>query len=96
LKENINVIPDALSKLIQINGVEFDWSQSYIDKRGGEDGYFIRKRDVGVIAQEVEKILPQVVATRGDGIKAVKYEKLIALLIEAIKELNEKIESKKE
>jgi hypothetical protein len=96
LKENINVIPNALNKLMNIRGVSFDWNQSYIDERGGEDGYFVRKKDVGIIAQEVEKILPEVVATRDNGIKAVKYEKLIALLIEAIKELNEKIESKKE
>jgi hypothetical protein len=94
LKENISVIPNALNKLMNIRGVSFDWNQSYIDERGGEDGYFVRKKDVGIIAQEVEKILPEVVATRDNGIKAVKYEKLIALLIEAIKELNTKIENK--
>jgi hypothetical protein len=94
LKDNIKVIPNALDKLLNIRGVEFDWSQSYIDERGGEDGYFVRKKDVGIIAQEVEKILPEIVATRDNGIKAVKYEKLIALLIEAIKELNSKIEKK--
>ena len=94
LKENINVIPNALNKLMNIRGVSFDWNQSYIDERGGEDGYFVRRKDVGIIAQEVEKILPEVVATRDNGIKAVKYEKLIALLIEAIKELNTKIENK--
>lgn len=94
LKENIKAIPDALDKLMNIRGVEFDWNQSYINERGGEDGYFVRKKDVGIIAQEVEKILPEIVATRDNGIKAVKYEKLIALLIEAIKELNTKIEKK--
>jgi len=94
LKTNIENIPNALNKVMNIRGVGFDWKDSYINERGGEDGYFIRKHDVGVIAQEIEKVLPEVVATRDNGIKAVKYEKLIALLIEAIKELNDKIEKK--
>jgi hypothetical protein len=70
----------------------FDWKQDYIDSRGGEDGYFVRKQDTGVIAQEVESILPEVVGTREDGTKAVAYEKMTGLLIEAIKELDIKIE----
>ena len=49
--------------------------------------------DVGVIAQEVEKILPEVVETRGNGYKAVKYEKLTALLIQAVNEQQQQIES---
>jgi hypothetical protein len=94
LKTNIENIPNALDKIMNIRGVGFDWKDSYIDARGGEDGYFVRKHDVGVIAQEIEKVLPEVVATRDNGIKAVRYEKLVALLIEAVKELNEKIEKK--
>ena len=88
LKENIQRIPNALAKIEQINGVTFDWTSSYIEKHGGEDGYFIRKSDVGVIAQEIEAVLPSVVATREDGYKAVKYEKIVALLIESVKELS--------
>jgi hypothetical protein len=49
-----------------------------------------------VIAQEIEKVLPEAVATRGDGIKAVRYEKIIALLIEAVKELSNEIKILKE
>lgn len=94
LKRNITEIQNALEKLHQIRGVNFDWSDEYLKEQGGEDGYFVRKHDIGVIAQEIEKVLPEVVATRDDGIKAVKYEKIIALLIEAIKELDKKIESK--
>jgi hypothetical protein len=63
-----------------------------LDKRGGEDGYFVRKKDVGVIAQEVEKVLPEAVAQRPDGIKAVKYDRLTCLLIEAVKVLSDKIQ----
>jgi len=78
-----------------INGVEFDWTDAYIKEHGGEDGYFIRKHDVGVIAQEIEKILPEVVATKGDGIKAVKYDRIVALLIEAIKDQQKQIDELK-
>jgi len=92
LKENIVNIPDPLDSLKKLNGVLFDWKKEYIDKRGGEDGYFVRKKDVGVIAQEVEKVLPEAVAQRQDGVKAVKYDRLTCLLIEAVKVLNDKIE----
>ena len=93
LKENIINIPNALDAVKKLNGVLFDWKKSYIDQRGGEDGYFVRKRDVGVIAQEVEKVLPEAVGQRPDGIKAVKYDRLTCLLIEAVKQLQDKVES---
>jgi hypothetical protein len=92
LKENIINIPNPLEAIKKLNGVLFDWKKSYMDKRGGEDGYFVRKRDVGVIAQEVEKVLPEAVAQRPDGIKAVKYDRLTCLLIEAVKVLSDKIQ----
>jgi hypothetical protein len=92
LKENIVNIPNPLEAIKKLNGVLFDWKKSYMDKRGGEDGYFVRKRDVGVIAQEVEKVLPEAVAQRPDGIKAVKYDRLTCLLIEAVKVLSDKIQ----
>ena len=92
LKENITNIPNSLEALKKLNGVLFDWKKEYIDKRGGEDGYFVRKKDVGVIAQEVEKVLPEAVAQRKDGIKAVKYDRLTCLLIEAVKVLSDKVD----
>jgi len=73
--------------LAQIDGVRYDWTNEYIQEMGGEDGYFVRKQDVGVIAQDVQKVLPEVVGERSDGILAVKYERIVALLIEAVKEL---------
>jgi hypothetical protein len=72
---------------MQISGVTYDWTEDYIKKQGGEDGYFTRKRDVGLIAQEIEKILPEIVVDREDGYKAIKYDRVVALLVEAIKEL---------
>ena len=93
LKEDITNIPDPLESLKKLNGVLFNWKDKWIEHQGGEDGYFVRKKDVGVIAQEVEKVLPEAVAQRKDGIKAVKYDRLTCLLIEAVKKLNEKIET---
>lgn len=96
LKENIHNIPSASDKIEQLNGVLFDWKQEYIDTNGGEDGYFVRKSDVGVIAQDVEKVLPEIVGTRPNGIKAVKYDRLCALLIEGFKEMKQEIKQLKE
>ena len=95
LKENIRVIDNPISKLLKIRGVNFDWKDDYIEERGGEDGYFTRKSDVGVIAQEVEQVLPEVVSTKEDGTKGVKYDKIVPLLIEAIKEQQATIEDLK-
>jgi predicted acyltransferase (DUF342 family) len=92
LKENIRNIKDPLNKVKQLNGVYYDWTDEHIKSRGGEDGYFMRKQDIGMIAQEVEKILPEIVADREDGYKAIKYERVVAVLVEAVKELYEKVE----
>lgn len=77
LKDNIQPIESPLEKIFQINGVSFDWNNK-------QDLY--SGRDVGVIAQEIESVLPEIVQTRESGMKAVRYEKIVALLIEAIKE----------
>lgn len=80
LKENIEVIPDALSKIQKIRGVSFD-------RKDINDS----PRFVGVIAQEVEEVLPEVVSVNDDGIKSVAYSNMVALLIEAVKELKQEI-----
>ena len=94
LKENITTIDNALDKINSLQGVKFDWTDEYINSRGGEDGYFVRKHDTGIIAQDVEKVLPEIVAERADGFKGVKYEKLMGLVIQAIKELSKKMDEK--
>jgi hypothetical protein len=86
LKTNIQKISEPLEKLQQINGVEFDW----IPKKGIHEN---EGRDIGVIAQQIEKVLPSVVTTRDNGYKAIKYERLVALLIETNKELLKRIEA---
>ena len=76
LKDNLRPIENALYKINQIGGYEFDWNSD--SEHSGHD--------VGVIAQEIEKVLPEVVAQRKNGYLAVRYEKIVALLIQAVKE----------
>jgi hypothetical protein len=92
LKENVRPISNALEDLLKLRGVRFDWTDDFIQKNGGEDGYFIRKQDVGIIAQELEAVLPELVIDREDGFKAVKYDRIVALLIEAVKELKAEVD----
>jgi len=87
LKNNIQPIPSALDKIDLINGVEYDWNTELQSTYTGHD--------VGVLAQEVENILPEAVTTREDGYKAVRYEKVIPLLIQAIKELKTEVRALK-
>lgn len=86
LKENITPIPNALEKVNQISGNTYDWKEGY------DEVHSHKGNDVGVIAQEIEQILPQIVTNRDSGFKAVQYEKIIPLLIEAIKELSAKVD----
>ena len=79
LKDNVSVITNAVDKISSIRGVTYEWNT---EKQKEHEGL-----DVGVLAQEVEKILPSAVIERENGYKAVNYIKLIPLLIESIKEL---------
>ena len=83
LKENIEVIGSPLEKLKGMRGVTYN----RIDMNGREQ--------VGVIAQEVEAVLPQVVHTDENGIKHVAYGNMVALLIEAVKDLQSQVEEMK-
>tara|TARA_Y100000589_G_C26755876_1_gene467735 strand:- start:194 stop:601 length:408 start_codon:yes stop_codon:yes gene_type:complete len=90
LKTDIIPIPDALSKVMQISGNSFTWIPLTDEEK--KTIHANEGKDIGVIAQEIEKVLPELVETREKtGYKAVKYDKLTALLIEAVKELNEKV-----
>lgn len=85
LKDNLVKINDPLIKINRLSGYSFNWN----DK---QDTYEAGSRDIGIIAQEVEEVLPEIVQTRKNGHKAVKYEKLVALLIEGMKEQQEIID----
>ena len=72
---------------MRLSGIHFDW----ISKPGIHEN---KGRDIGVIAQEVEAVFPEIVETRSNGYKAVKYEKMVAIIIQAIKELKVLIDNK--
>jgi len=86
-KENIIPIDSALDKIIQLQGVYFDWKPEY----GGSHG-------IGLIAEDVGKIIPEVVDWEDDGIyaRSLDYDHLTALLVEAIKEQQQEIENLKQ
>ena len=89
LKTNIKPITQAIDKVKQISGYTFEWLEKEgVHSQTGED--------VGVLAQEVNEVLPEVVTTRDNGYMAVKYEKITPLLIECIKEQQQQIELLKE
>jgi len=93
VKRNLEVIPNALDKVCSINGYTYERTDYVKDEEdaNASDVY----RQAGVVAQEIEKVLPEVVSGE-DGNKAVAYGNVVALLIEAIKELKSEVEDLKE
>ena len=85
LKDNITKIDNPLDKVLSISGNTFDWNE-----KSNKSGH-----DVGLIAQEIEKVLPEAVTTRDNGYLAVDYHKVVPLLVEAVKELSDKVEDQK-
>jgi hypothetical protein len=86
-KENIKPIDNALDKLMQLNGYEYNWKPEL-------------KKDtavqIGLIAQNVEKVFPQLVTTNQEGMKSVAYQNLVAVLIESVKEQQQQISKQQE
>jgi hypothetical protein len=82
LKTNVETLSGSLDAVTSLRGVSFDWLEN-----GGSE--------IGVIAQEVEAVLPDVVSTNDEGIKSVKYGNMVAVLIEAIKEQQAQIDELK-
>ena len=82
LKTNVETLTGSLDAVKAMRGVSFDWIES-------------GKSEVGVIAQEVEEVIPDLVNTNEQGIKSVKYGNIVAVLIEAIKEQQEQIDELK-
>jgi len=81
-KRNIQTLTGALDKVSLMRGVSYEWKkEEYPDKK------FDNGTQIGVIAQEVERIVPEIVTTDNEGYKGVSYERVVPLLIEAIKEL---------
>lgn len=82
LKQDITPLSDSLSKILSLNGYAYNWKST-------------GQKDIGVIAQEVEEVYPELVHTDASGIKSVEYANLIAPLIEAIKEQQKEIDALK-
>ena len=91
LKENVTPLDNPIGKLNQIRGVDFDWiagiDREFSDYISPKEGH-----DIGVIAQDVEKVLPEAVQYYPDGYMGVNYPKLVPVLLEAIKHLNNRVE----
>ena len=84
LKKNIVTIKNALDKVSKLRGVRFQWNN--ILSNG------VKNTEIGLIAQEVEKVIPEVVSNNKEGFKSVEYANLVALLIESVKELKKENE----
>ena len=83
-KNNIVLISDALSKVTKLNGVTWEWNDDV-------DAATKQTPKTGLIAQEVQEVLPEVVKEREDGFLALDYSKMMGLMVEAIKELSAKV-----
>lgn len=93
-KKNVEPIQDGLDKILELNGVRFDWREDVVPLKAENES-----RQIGLIAQEVEKIVPEVVVdeiVEGQTLKSIRYENLVALLIEGMKEQQEQINSLKQ
>jgi hypothetical protein len=86
-KKNIIEIPSVLEKLNKISGVYYDWDTENFSDMGFSDD-----RQVGIIAQELEAIFPELVKTKDDGYKVVAYDKLAPIVLQAVKEQQDIIE----
>ncbi|HTZ17825.1 MAG TPA: tail fiber domain-containing protein [Dissulfurispiraceae bacterium] len=80
-KKNIKPLTESLDKVMQLKGVSYEWK---VDENPGRG--FTNGRQIGLIAQDVEKVIPEVVTTTYKGYKALAYERLVPVLVEAIKE----------
>ena len=84
LKSQVTPLTHVLEKLAQLRGVSFEWNEAAAPLTGRTPG----QRDIGVIAQEIEVLFPELITTWGaEGYKAVAYEKLTGVLLAAVKEL---------
>lgn len=89
-KKDVTPLKDSLSKVLKLQGVNYQWNIKDYPDRG-----FTAGKQTGLIAQDTEKVIPELVNTDKDGYKAVSYEKLTAVLVEAMKEQQKQIEELK-
>ena len=87
LKKNLATISDPIDKISQLNGYSYEWNETAEELYAGAK----TGTEYGVVAQEVEQVLPEAVETRPTGYKAVNYNQLVPLLIECIKDLSARV-----
>jgi hypothetical protein len=87
-KQNVVPIDSVLEKVERLQGVTFSWNRNAYPQR-----FFPEGNEIGLIAQDVEAVIPEVVQTDADGFKSLTYEKLTAVLVEAVKDLKRKIDA---
>ena len=97
LKENIKPIESALDKIIKLQGVTFDWKEKAkdLDKEGNPIDLQQWKHDVGFIAQDVQKVIPELIRENDNGMLSMRHQGIAPILLEAIKELKAEIEELK-
>ena len=97
LKENIKTIDSALEKVMKLKGVTFDWKdkEDILDKEGKPIKIKKWKHDVGFIAQDVQKVIPELVRENDNGMLSMRHQGIAPILLEAIKELKAEIEKLK-
>lgn len=88
-KKNINPYNNALEKVLGLKGVTYLWNTEKFKEQN-----FGKEKQIGFLAQDVEKIIPEVVSTDSKGYKSMSYDKLTVVLVEAIKELKAKNDAK--
>jgi len=92
LKTDIKSIDNALDKVASLRGITYSWNEIGLNSFDVETvPPYLMEREVGLIAQEVQEVLPEVVVTRTNGYLAMRYERVVPLLVEAIKELREQV-----
>ena len=88
LKNNITIIENPIDKVKKLKGVEYEWNNL-------QGVYPIGSKDSGIIAQDVQKVLPQLVKEKKGGYLGVRHDRLVGLLIESVKEQQEQIDELK-
>ena len=90
-KKDVKSLEGALNNVLRLRGVSYFWKTEEFPQKG-----FTEEKQIGLIAQELEKVIPELVHTDNEGYKSVSYDKLTAILIEAVKEQQEQINALKD
>jgi hypothetical protein len=96
LKKNIQTLEDALDRVTRLRGVSYDWRDPDEREIGHDLTLPTDEHQIGVIAQEVERVFPEAVGTGNNGVKNVNYNALVGPLIEAVKELHRELKAQQD